>query len=108
MNQRTLLLINATPLETYEGCLEELKQLLQEDFETLKHFIYKVPGKVATSYPDPVWGCLLLVRQKLDGGYVAFPTGEDAGINEEDVVLTDEDVQMWSLDVAAVKKAVGI
>lgn len=75
------------------------QRLLGADFDEARPLLVKVTGECVSTYPCPISGVSLLVREKPDGdGYIAFATGEDAGWDDEDLDLSWNDVQVWTLD----------
>jgi len=87
------------------GCdtLTGWRRVLGTDFDEVRPLLVKVTGECADTYPCPITGVSLLVREKQGGdGYVAFATGDDAGGDNEDLELSWDDVQAWVLDEAKV------
>lgn len=75
------------------------RRVLGADFDEVRPLLTAVTGERASTYPCPVFGTALTVREQLGGNrYVAFASGDDAGTDDEDLDLTWEDVQAWAVD----------
>ncbi len=75
-------------------------------FGALRHCLVQCPGERVSAYPCPETGLWLTVREALQGGFVAFPTGDDADW-ADDVRLEWDEVQAWVLDESALAGGVG-
>jgi hypothetical protein len=96
-------------LERMNGGRDSLagwRHVLGADFDEVRPLLASVTGERASTYPCPVFGTSLMVRERLGGnGYVAFASGDDAGADDEDLMLTWEDVQAWSVDGKKLEEA---
>ncbi len=95
-------------LERMNGGRDSLagwRRVLGADFDEVRPLLAAVTGERASTYPCPVFGTSLMVRERLGGnGYVAFASGDDAGADDEDLMLTWEDVQAWALDEGKIEE----
>lgn len=78
------------------------KRYLGAAFDGARPLLAPCEGVAAKSYPCPVSGARLTVRET-GGRYVAFATGDAAG-DVPDLDLSWEDVQAWRLDHGAYRR----
>lgn len=67
-----------------------------ETLAVIRPFLVPCTGERVNGYPCPLTGIRLQVREK-QGGYMAFPSGEQAE-DTDDLELKWDDVQAWRLD----------
>lgn len=94
-----------TEMRNTRACLADWKISLGPHFPRVRPLLVLCIGQIAASYPSPGSNLRLRVRQR-EVGYLAHPVGE-FDVDAEDLCLSEEDVQMWSLDWAKVEEEFG-
>lgn len=87
------------------ACLVDWEIAVGPYFARVRPMLVRCVGQMSASYPVPGSKLRLRVRQQ-KVGYLAHPVDE-FDLDAEDLILTDEEVQMWELEWAMVEKVFG-
>lgn len=86
------------------------KRFFSVDFEAIQTFLVLCPGEFARTYPDPRSNGILIVT-RFENRWAAYPEPDSAD-QSADIELVEGDVQLYRLDVAALRenlrKALGV
>jgi hypothetical protein len=78
-------------------CMADWKLRTREHFATIQPLLMNCIGEITTTYPLPHIPEFRLAVDRREDRFVAYPVGNWDHITD-DLILTLEDVQLWSLD----------